>query len=383
MSESLSVGVLGYRFMGRAHANALARLPMFFPEAPAVERSVLIGRDEEAVAEATDQLGFSEYSTDWEDVVGDVDVFYNLGPNNVHADPSIAALEAGTSVFCEKPLAHTLEDAERMRDAARDSDATAGIAFNYRFIPAIRYAKELIDSGELGEIHHVRGTYLQDWLVDPEAPWSWRNDEEVAGSGALGDLGAHTIDLARFLVGDRAGEIDRLSGHLKTFVDERPVPGGDEASLESGGGESTETREVTVDDAYTAQASFEEGAIATFEASRFANGRKNDHSIEIEGSKGSLKFSLERLNELEVLREGSRGYETVLVTDPDDPYIDHWWPPGHVIGWEHTFVHENYEFLSAVAEGEEHTPSFEDGYRVQELLDAIERSDSEGEWVDV
>ncbi|WP_114577096.1 Gfo/Idh/MocA family protein [Saliphagus sp. LR7] len=383
MSESLSVGVLGYRFMGRAHANALARLPMFFPEAPAVERSVLIGRDEEAVAEATDQLGFSEYSTDWEDVVGDVDVFYNLGPNNVHADPSIAALEAGTSVFCEKPLAHTLEDAERMRDAARDSDATAGIAFNYRFIPAIRYAKELIDSGELGEIHHVRGTYLQDWLVDPEAPWSWRNDEEVAGSGALGDLGAHTIDLARFLVGDRAGEIDRLSGHLKTFVDERPVPGGDEGSLESGGGSSTETREVTVDDAYTAQASFEEGAIATFEASRFANGRKNDHSIEIEGSKGSLKFSLERLNELEVLREGSRGYETVLVTDPDDPYIDHWWPPGHVIGWEHTFVHENYEFLSAVAEGEEHTPSFEDGYRVQELLDAIERSDSEGEWVDV
>jgi len=381
--EPLSVGVLGYRFMGKAHANALARLPMFFPEAPEVEREVIVGRDEEALAAAADQLGFERYATDWADVVSEVDVFYNLGPNNVHADPSIAALEADTHVFCEKPLANTLDDAERMRAAASDSAATAGIAFNYRFIPAIQYAKNLIDAGELGEIHHVRGRYLQDWLVDPEAPWSWRNSEELAGSGALGDLGAHTIDLARFLVGDRAGDISRLSGHLQTFVDERPVPGGDEGSLEGAGGESTETREVTVDDAYTAQAEFENGAMATFEASRFANGRKNDHTIAIEGSKGSLSFSLERLNELELLTEGDRGFQTVTVTDPDDPYIDHWWPPGHVIGWEHTFVHENYEFLSAAASDEDHSPSFEDGYRVQELLTAIEESDDAGEWVDV
>ena len=381
--EPLSVGVLGYRFMGKAHANALARLPMFFPEAPDVEREVIVGRDEEALAEAADQLGFERYATNWEDVVDDVDVFYNLGPNNIHADPSIAALEAGTHVFCEKPLAHTLEDAERMRDAARDSDATAGIAFNYRFIPAIQYAKNLIDSGELGKIHHVRGQYLQDWLVDPEAPWSWRNSEDVAGSGALGDLGAHTIDLTRFLVGDTAGDITRLSGHLQTFVDERPVPGGDDGTLEGDGGDTTETREVTVDDAYTAQAAFENGAIATFEASRFANGRKNDHSIEINGSKGSLSFSLERLNELEVQLEGDRGFQTINVTDPADPYIDHWWPPGHVIGWEHTFVHENYEFLSAAAAGESHAPSFEEGYRVQQLLTAIEESDASGEWVEV
>ena len=371
-NEPLSVGVLGYRFMGKAHANALARLPMFFPDAPEVEREVIVGRDEEALANAADQLGFQRYATDWEDVVDGVDVFYNLGPNNVHADPSIAALEAGTHVFCEKPLAHTLEDAERMRDAARDSDATAGIAFNYRFIPAIQYAKNLIDSGELGEIHHVRGTYLQDWLVDPDAPWSWRNSKELAGSGALGDLGAHTIDLSRFLVGDAAGDLTRFSGHLQTFVDERPVSG-----------DSDETREVTVDDAYTAQAEFENGAAATFEASRFANGAKNDHSIEINGSKGSLTFSLERLNELELLTEGDRGFQTLTVTDPEDPYIDHWWPPGHVIGWEHTFVHENYEFLSAAAAGEPHSPSFEDGYRVQELLAAVEASDDTGEWVEV
>ena len=370
--EPLSVGILGYRFMGKAHANALARLPMFFPDAPEVEREVIVGRDEEALANAADQLGFQRYATDWEDVVDEVDVFYNLGPNNVHADPSIAALEAGTHVFCEKPLAHTLEDAERMRDAARDSDATAGIAFNYRFIPAIQYAKNLIDSGELGEIHHVRGTYLQDWLVDPDAPWSWRNSKELAGSGALGDLGAHTIDLSRFLVGDAAGELTRFSGHLQTFVDERPVSG-----------DSDETREVTVDDAYTAQAEFENGAVATYEASRFANGAKNDHSIEINGSRGSLKFSLERLNEIELLTEGDRGFQTITVTDPEDPYIDHWWPPGHVIGWEHTFVHENYEFLSAAAAGESHSPSFEDGYRVQALLSAIEESDAAGEWVEV
>ncbi|MCU4753410.1 Gfo/Idh/MocA family oxidoreductase [Halobacteria archaeon AArc-curdl1] len=372
---SLSIGVLGYRFMGKAHANALARLPMFFPDAPDVERSVLVGRDESALESAAEELGFASTATDWADVVDDVDVFYNLGPNHVHAEPSIAALEAGTPVFCEKPLAPTLEGAEEMAAAAdaAGSDVPAGCAFNYRFVPAIRYAKNLLEAGELGEIHHVRGRYLQDWLVDPEAPWSWRNDAELAGSGALGDLGSHTLDLAQFLVGDDdlAGDIERINGHCQTFVEERPVEGEDE------------TRPVTVDDAYTAQAEFANGAVGSFEASRFATGHKNDHTIEIHGSKGSLKFSLERLNELELLREDNRGYETILVTDEDDPYLDHWWPPGHVIGWEHTFVHENYEFLSAVANGDEFAPSFEDGLAVQRLLEAVERSDEQGSWVNV
>ncbi|KAB1198742.1 MULTISPECIES: Gfo/Idh/MocA family protein [Haloferax] len=383
-SEPLKVGVLGYRFMGKAHSNALARLPMFFPEAPDVERTVIIGRDEDALADAAERFGFESTATDWRDVIDDVDVFYNLGPNHLHAEPSIAALEAGKHVFCEKPLAPTLDEAEAMRDAARDADGVAGCAFNYRFVPAIQYAKGLIEDGELGEIHHVRGRYLQDWLVDPEAPWAWRMDKDLAGSGALGDLGAHTVDLARFLVGEVAGDIERVSGHLQTFVDERPVP------------DTDEYKPVTVDDAYTAQAEFENGAVGSFEASRFANGHKNDHTIEIHGSEGSLKFSLERLNELEVKTGDSRGYETVLVTDESDPYVDHWWPPGHVIGWEHTFVHENYEFLTAVAErrsagsrtqsgdsnkGGEFHPSFEDAYEVQEILDAIERSDASGEWV--
>ncbi|WP_254764633.1 Gfo/Idh/MocA family protein [Natrinema marinum] len=375
---TLEVGVLGYRFMGKAHANALARLPMFFPDAPAVERSVLVGRDEAALEDAADRLGFESIATDWEAVVGEVDAFYNLGPNHVHPEPSIAALEAGTPVFCEKPLAPTLEEATAMAEAVRDAgdDVPAGCAFNYRFVPAICYAKELLEAGELGEIHHVRGRYLQDWLVDPEAPWSWRNDAELAGSGALGDLGSHSVDLLRFLVGsdDLAGEIERVSGHLQTFVDERPIE-------ETAADDEPETRPVTVDDAYTAQLEFENGAMGTLEGSRFATGHKNDHTVEVHGSEGSLRFSLERLNELEVLRDGNRGYETVLVTDADDPYVDHWWPPGHVLGWEHTFVHENYEFLCAVETGTSFAPSFADGLAAQRVLAAIEESDDRGEWV--
>ncbi|TKX74721.1 Gfo/Idh/MocA family oxidoreductase [Halorubrum sp. GN11_10-6_MGM] len=373
--DPLKIGVLGYRFMGKAHANALARLPMFFPDAPEIVRHTLVGRNEEELADAADRFGFAHTATDWEAALDEVDVFYNLGPNHVHAEPSIAALEEGVPVLCEKPLAPTVEEAATMRDAAAAADVPAGTAFNYRFVPAIRYAKGLIEDGELGEIRQVRGRYLQDWLVDPDAPWAWRMDAEMAGSGALGDLGAHTIDLANFLVGDRVGGIDRVSGQLTTFVDERPVY--DE------NGDVAEYRDVTVDDAYAAQVDYESGATGSFEASRVAEGHKNDHTIAVHGSKGSLEFSLERLNELEVLREGNRGYETVLVTEESDPYVDRWWPPGHVIGWEHTFVHENYEFLSAVAEGDTFEPSFEDGYEIQRVLDAIGRSDERGERVAV
>ncbi|MFC6836778.1 Gfo/Idh/MocA family protein [Halomarina ordinaria] len=369
---TLHVGMLGYRFMGKAHANALARLPMFFPDAPETERSVLVGRDEAALAEAADRLGFAATETDWEAAIEEVDVLYNLGPNHLHPEPSIRALESDVHVLCEKPLAPGLEAAERMAEAARASDAVAGCAFNYRYVPALRYARRLVEAGDLGEIRHVRGRYLQDWLVDPEAPWSWRLDADLAGSGALGDLGAHTLDLARFLVGDRVGEATSVDGSLQTFVEERPVEGEDD------------TRPVTVDDAYGARVTYESGAMGTFEATRMATGHKNDHTVELEGTKGALRFSLERLNELEVLREGDRGFETVLVTDADDPYVDHWWPPGHVLGWEHTFVHENYEFLRAAAgERDEFHASFEDGLEAQRLLDAVERSDARGERVSV
>jgi len=376
----LKAGFLGYRFMGRAHANALARLPMFFPDAPAVEREVLIGRDEGELGRAVEELGFDRYVTDWRDAIEEVDVLYNLGPNDLHPEPSIAALENDVHVFCEKPLAHTLDAAERMAHAASESDATAGIAFNYRFVPAIRLARDLVASGELGEIHHVRATYLQDWLADPKAPWSWRNAAERAGSGALGDLGAHSIDLAQFLLGE---DVDRVSGHLRTFVEERPVAEGATGGPDTEGGGEVEMREVTVDDAYSAQAEFADGAMGVFEASRFATGHDNANVIELNGSNGSLRFDLERLNELDVHWDDSRGFETVLVTEPDDPYIEQWWPPGHVIGWEHTFVHENYEFLSAAVAGTDYAPDFGDGLAVQRVLNAIQRSDRTGEWTTV
>ena len=376
MTDPLRIGMLGYGFMGRAHANAIARLPMFVPEAPATERHTLIGRDEAALSEAADRLGFEHTATDWRAVIDDVDVLYNLGPNHLHAEPSIAALNTDTAVLCEKPLAATLADAEAMTEAADEATVPAGCGFNYRFIPAIQYAKELIDRGELGEIRQFRGRYLQDWLVDPEAPWTWRMDSDAAGSGALGDLGAHTIDLARFLIGDHTGGIDRITGQRQTFVDERPVHADDSETV-------AEYRPVTVDDAYTAEAVFANGATASFEASRVAAGHKNDHTITIHGTDGSLRFSLERLNELEVLTGDNRGYETVLVTEESDPYLDAWWPPGHVLGWEHTFVHERAAFLSAVADDTAFRPSFADGYAVQRVLDAIERADNTGEWIDL
>ena len=410
---TLEVGMLGYRFMGKAHANALARFPMFFPDAPAVNRAVLIGRDETALAEHAERLGFDRTATGWRSVVDDVDVFYNLGPNHLHAEPSIDALEAGAAVCCEKPLATSLSEAESMVAAAESADKSAACGFNYRFVPSIRYAKRLIEDGVVGEVRHVRGRYLQDWLVDPAEPWSWRLDADLAGSGVLGDLGSHVVDLFRFLVGDDAlaGSITAVDGDLRTFVEERPDPtdsgGASEAGgsgVERGGGDrdapnqpgepagtngplddtetaevSPETRPVTVDDAAAATLQFESGALGTLEVSRMATGHKNDLSIAVNGSEGSLRFSLERLNELEVLRSDDRGYQTVLVTEETDPYVDRWWPPGHVLGWEHTFVHENAVFLTAVEEDAPFEPSFADGLAAQRVLAAIEASAESGD----
>lgn len=364
---TLRVGFLGYGFMGTAHANALARLPMFFPDAPDVDRAVLVGRDEDALEEARGRLGFSAVATDWREALDNVDVLYNLGPNDTHAEPSIAALQRDVHVLCEKPLASDLDGAERMAEAASGSDAHAGIGFNYRYVPAIQYAKDLIDDGELGEIRAFDGRYRQDWLLDPDVPWSWRMDVSQAGAGALGDLGSHVVDLGRFLVGD----IDRVRGATRTFVESRPDP------------HSDGTRQVTNDDMTTAQLSFENGAMGTVGVSRATPGHKNDLRITVHGSEGSLQFSLERLNELRVSLQGRRGYERILVTDESDPYLDRWWPPGHVLGWEHTFVHQSYEFLSAVRAGRDYDPDFDAGMRVQSVLNGIANSASEDTWIAV
>jgi predicted dehydrogenase len=360
-----SVALFGHGFMGRAHASALARLPMFFPDAPAVERSVLVGRDETRTREAAGRLGFDDAATDLSGVLDDVDVLYVLTPNDRHVGPAVAALDRGVHVLCEKPLAPTLDGAERMARAAERSDAVAGCAFNYRFTPAAAAARDLVAEGALGEVRQVRARYLQDWLVDPAAPWTWRLDAGRAGSGALGDLGAHSVDLARFLLDDR---IERVSGQLRTFVDERVDADG-------------VVRPVTVDDAYTAQAAFAGGATGVFEASRVATGHRNTHAVEVTGTAGAVRLDPGRPSAIEVCRDPDRGFERRLVTDPADPYGDRWWPPGHVLGWEHAVVHENAAFLDAVAGNGSFAPSFADGLAVQRVLDAVERADERGAWV--
>ncbi|WP_101295862.1 Gfo/Idh/MocA family protein [Halegenticoccus soli] len=359
---TLTTGFLGYRFMGKAHANALDRLLMFFPDAPAIERSILIGRNRDAVEEAADRFGFARVETDWEAAIDDIDVLYNLGPNHVHVEPTVTALENDVHVFCEKPLAPTLEEARRMDSAARRSDALAGVAFNYRYVPAIQLAKRMTDAGDFGDIRRFRGQYLQGWSADPNFPWSWRNDTDMAGTGVLGDVGSHTIDLARWLVGD----IDSVMGNLETFVDKRPVEGSDEM------------RPVTTDDEFSALVSFESGAMGVMEGSRVATGHKGGNRIEVYGSEGGFRFDMERLNELEVRTGDDNGWRRILVTDDDHPYMDAWWPTGHIIGWEHAFVHENYEFLSAIAEDGTYSPNFAEGLATQKVVDAVKRSHSTG-----
>lgn len=363
---TLKAGFLGYGLMGKAHANALARLPMFFPDTPEVERSVLIGRTVEPLEEAADRLGFDRTETDWEAALDDIDILYNLGPTRIHVDPTVAALERGIHVLCEKPLAPQTAGAEKMAEAARKSDAIAGVGYNYRYVPALQLAKRMLDAGEFGDVRRIRGQYLQGWQADPEDEWLWRNDVERSGSGALGDVGAHTIDLARWLIGG----IDRVCGRLDTFVTERPA------------GED-ETRPVTTDDEFSAIAAFENGATGVFEGSRVATTREGGNELELYGSKGGFRFDMERLNELEVYRRDNDGFERVLVTADEHPYMDAWWPTGHIIGWEHTFVHEHYEFLSAIEEDRSYSPDFETGVAVHRVLNAIQQSDEDGSWTSV
>jgi predicted dehydrogenase len=366
---AIGVGMLGYAFMGRAHVNAYRTLPYMAAELPLSPRLVAIaGRNEQAVQAAATRFGFERWETDWRALIADdaIGLFDNGGPNALHAEPTIAAAEAGKHVICEKPLGRTADEAHEIWRRVHATGVKAMCAFNYRFVPAVRLARRLIEAGELGEIYHFRGRYLQDWIADPEFPMVWRLSKEAAGSGALGDLGAHVIDLARYLV----GEITTIAGTARTFVEDRP------------GGH------VDVDDAVEAVVEFEGGAVGTLEATRFAVGRKNGLSFEINGSKGSIAFDLERLNELSVHLSGSRpgacaqGFRQVLVTEPDHPYMDMWWPPGHIIGWEHTFSHELLHLLSAIASDGPVGPdgaTFADGYRAAEVCDALLRASETGQ----
>ena len=372
-SSEIGVGLVGYKFMGRAHSNAYRQVGRFFDLELSPRMRAICGRDEEGVREAAAALGWEGYETDYHSLLerDDIDLVDVATPGNTHHEIAIAALESGKHVLCEKPLANTLGEAREMVDAARSSGAINMVCFNYRRAPAVQLARKLIEEGRLGELRHWRAVYLQDFILDPELPLIWRFRKEVAGSGALGDLGAHLVDLAHFLV----GPIEKVVGTAETFIKERPL--GD-----SGAGRG----EVTVDDAAAFLARFENGVIGTFEATRLAPGRKNHNSFEINGSNGSLVFDLERMNELLVYfaddpAEAS-GFRTVMVTEPDHPYAGAWWPPGHIIGYEHTFVHTIKDLLDGIAAGNSPHPTFEDGYRCQAVLDAVERSLESGTWAE-
>jgi len=361
----LGVAAIGYAFMGKAHSNAWRNVASFF-DVPAFEQKVLVGRDATQVAEAAARYGWAESATDWRSVIDrdDIDIIDICAPGWMHAEIAIAALEAGKHVLVEKPLANTLAEAELMTAAAakaRANGVQSMIGFNYRRVPALALARELIAEGRLGTVRHIRAAYLQDWLSDAESPMTWRLRKETAGSGALGDIASHAIDQVVFLLGDSVTEV---TGRLHTFVDSRPGPDGPE--------------DVTVDDAAWATLTLASGAIASVEVSRVATGQKNSLKLEIYGDKGTLLFDLEALNELGFLdatvpvRE--QGFRRILVNEPEHPYLEAWWPQGHIIGWEHTFTHQIRDFLTAIATGEAPSPSFDDGLQIQRVLAAVEES---------
>ncbi len=352
--KPIGIGMLGYAFMGKAHSNAYKTLAYMTWPPPLMPQLVAIaGRNEEAVSEAARRYGFAEYVTDWKTLVGDdrIQLFDNAGPNNLHAEPTIAAAEAGKHVICEKPLGRDADESYETWQRVKAAGVKHMCAFNYRFVPAVRLAHQIISSGELGDIQHFRGAYLQEWGTTEGD--IWRFQKELAGSGSLGDLGAHVIDLSRYLI----GEIEEVSAITQTFIPDRDV-----------------------DDAVEAAVRFENGAVGTIEASRFCPGRKNAFTWEINGSKGSLAFDLERLNELQY-SEGNAGFRTVLVSEADHPFWEHWWPQGHMIGWEHSFVHELHHLLTAIRDDSDvapHGATFEDGYRAAEICDAMLRSAEQG-----
>ena len=370
----IGIAMVGYAFMGATHSVGWRQVHRAFDVPLRPEMVALAGRNRDAAQAAADRLGWSEAVGDWRTLLDrdDVDVIDIVTPGDSHAEIALAALAAGKHVICEKPLANTVVEAEAMAAAAAAA-AAAGVrsmvGFNYRRLPATALARRLIAQGRLGRIHHVRAVYLQDWILDPAFPLVWRLQAEHAGSGALGDLGAHIIDLAQYLIDDRLAGVAALT---ETFVRRRPLAA-QSSGLSAGSDGSVQTGEVTVDDAALFLGRFTGGAVATFEATRFAAGRKNGLKIEINGSKGSLVFDLEALFDAGA-DPATSGFRRILATEPDHPYVEGWWPPGHLIGYEHSFTHEFRDFLTAVAAGEDPRPSFADGLQVQQVLDAVTTS---------
>ena len=372
---AIRVALLGTKFMGKAHSQAYRSVNMFFPDAPQIERKVIVGRNAQETAAAAGLFGWQEASTDWRQTVArpDIDLVDISTPGDLHCEMALAAAAAGKHIICEKPLANTLAEAVKMRAAAEKAKVRHLIMHNYRRVPAVALAKKLIGDGKLGRIYHFRARYLQDWAMSPDLHLVWRFSAKSAGSGALGDLGAHIIDLGRYLV----GEITEVAATLETFVKQRPEGPG-----------SSKKIQVTVDDAAILLARFQNGALGTLEATRFARGRKNQNTFEINGEKGSISFDLEHLNVLKYYSAEEPGevqgfHDILCVTKGVHPYADAWWFDGHILGYEHTFTHTVYDFLKALESRGKIHPDFTDGVRNQAVLDAAERAAKSKRWVAV
>jgi len=385
--KTINVGLIGYGFMGKAHSNGYLSAPRYFNLKAEPVLKVVCGLEADVAAAFAEQWGWESSTSDWREVVGrdDIDLVDISTPNNVHKEIAVAAAQAGKHIMCEKPLAMNAAEGEAMVKAAAAAKIVNMVNHNYRRVPAVALAKQMIDAGELGDIYHFRGVYLQDWIVDPEFPLVWRLRKELTGSGVHGDLNAHIIDLALWLVGG----ITEVTGMMKTFITERPLPS-EEGSLaaKSGGAKGGKKMgKVTVDDATAFLARFKGGAIGTFESSRFATGRRNGQRFEINGSKGSIVFELERLNELQFYNHsdatGRQGFRLIQVTEPSHPYIANYWPAGHIIGWEHTFINAVADVINGIVAQKDVHPTFAEGLATQRVLDAVEQSAASGRWVSV
>jgi predicted dehydrogenase len=376
--RELRIGMVGYAFMGGTHSVAWRTVNRVYDLPVRSRMSLICGRDAAGVADAAARLGWDEHTTDWRSLVtrDDIDLVDICTPGDTHAEIALAALAAGKHVLCEKPLANTVAEAREMTAAAEDV-RTGGVrsmcGFNYRRVPAVALMRQFVADGRIGDIRHVRALYLQDWIVDPDFPLVWRLRKDKAGSGALGDIGAHIVDLTQFVTGQ---SITGVSALTETFVRKRPLTSGSSGLSATGAG--PELGDVTVDDAALFLARLDGGAIGSYEASRFATGRRNGLRIELNGSRGSVAFDFERMNELEfhdaTVPVTEQGWTRILVTEPEHPYMSAWWPPGHLIGFEHTFTHEVRDLLEAIGTGADPTPSFADALQVQLVLDAVERS---------
>lgn len=382
--KPVNVAIIGTKFMGKAHSNAWTSAPKFFDLGLKPVLKVACGTDPKGTEKFAQNWGWEDISTDWKQVVErpDIDIIDVSTPTYLHKDIVIAAAQNGKAIFCEKPVALNYAEAKAMYEAAEKAGVLHYLNHNYRRTPAVSFAKQMIAEGKLGQIYHWRGAYLQDWITDPGFPLTWHLQAKYAGAGPHYDLNSHSIDLARYLIGD----IDTVMAMLKTFIEERPLPGAGAATFQAGTG-SSGTGKVTVDDASFMMVEFSNGALGSFEASRFASGRKNYNYFEIYGSKGSLVFNLERMNELQYLNlkdpADEQGFRTILVTNATHPYAGAWWPPGHIIGYEHEFTHAVADFLTALEKGTEITPNLCDGMKSMQVLEAGLISSNEGRKVKV